>query len=82
MFVGWALVEVCDANAACTPELFSLEEELPGLSVLETSCLSECELCACRPYVIFDGTIITEARVPDLLQALRQRLSTELEQGG
>lgn len=81
MHIGWALIEVCDANAACTSDLFNLEEEIPGLSVLETGCLSECELCACQPYVMLDGAVLTEPHLSDLLNTLRERLSAQLEQG-
>ncbi|WDL97109.1 DUF1450 domain-containing protein [Alicyclobacillus sp. ALC3] len=82
MYVGWALIEVCDANAACTTELFNLEEEIPGLSVLENSCLSECDLCARQPYVMLDGAVVSEPHLTDLLNVVRERLSSELEQGG
>lgn len=76
---GWMMVEVCDANPAACKELFDLEEAYPGLSVLETSCMSECELCAARPYVFVNGARMDAPTVDALLQAVRKALDNELE---
>jgi uncharacterized protein YuzB (UPF0349 family) len=71
---GLILIEVCDANPACVSDLFNLEQDYPGVSVLETSCLSECELCAERPYVFVNGEIVTAVDVPSLLAAVKERI--------
>ncbi|WP_067933674.1 DUF1450 domain-containing protein [Alicyclobacillus kakegawensis] len=68
---GFVLIEVCDANPACVPDLFALETEYPAVSVLETSCLSECELCALQAYVFVNGDIVTADDVPSLLARVR-----------
>ncbi|MCL6631281.1 MAG: YuzB family protein [Alicyclobacillus herbarius] len=76
---GFILIEVCDANPACVPELFQLEEAFPGVSVLETSCLSECDLCAERPYVFFNAEIVSAMDVPTLLEEVKTRIQEHLE---
>ncbi|MCL6453275.1 MAG: YuzB family protein [Alicyclobacillus sp.] len=72
----YALIEVCDANPAAQQALYALEEVFPGLSVLETSCLSECELCARRPYVFVDGTRLDAPSVDALIELVKQHLQT------
>jgi uncharacterized protein YuzB (UPF0349 family) len=76
MSMGWGLtvIEVCDANPACTESLFALEQEYPFVSVLETACMSQCDLCARRAYVFMDNEIVEAPDVPALLEMLRQRL--------
>ncbi|MCL6625029.1 DUF1450 domain-containing protein [Alicyclobacillus shizuokensis] len=68
---GFVLIEVCDANPACVSDLFELETEYPAVSVLETPCLSECELCALQPYVFVNGDIVAGDDVPSLLTQVR-----------
>lgn len=79
---GLLLIEVCDTNPACVPALFELEMEFPGACVLETSCLSQCDLCAAAPYVLLDGEIVTAPVVEDLLAAVRARISRLLQDIG
>lgn len=79
---GLLLIEVCDANPACVPTLFELEAQFPGTSVLETSCLSQCELCEGSPYVLLDGDIVTASSVEELLMTLRARIHTALQDIG
>lgn len=76
---GWTVIEVCDANPACTQELFNLEAEFPFASVLETACMSQCDLCAQRPYVFLNEEIIAAEQVPELIKILRQRLQAMSE---
>jgi uncharacterized protein YuzB (UPF0349 family) len=71
---GFIVVEVCDANACCTAQLFELEQEFSGVSVLEAACMSHCELCATSPYVFVNGDIITADDVPLLLSAVRTKI--------
>lgn len=78
MAFGLVLVEVCDANPACVPELFQFEQQLPGVSVLETSCLSECDLCEQSPYVLVDGQVQEATDMPSLLTLLKQVLTHRL----
>lgn len=74
MFGGFIVIEVCDANPASSAELFQLEEEFPGVSVLETGCMSHCELCARNPYVYVDGELVSADTVSDLLILVRSRI--------
>ncbi|GGI95443.1 hypothetical protein GCM10010885_01310 [Alicyclobacillus cellulosilyticus] len=75
---GIVLIEVCDANPACTSALFALEHTLPGVTVLETSCMSQCDLCATRPYVFVNGELVTADTVEALIQRVRQRVAAWL----
>lgn len=79
MSTGLIVIEVCDANPACTDDLFQLEEEFPGLSVLETSCMSECELCATYSYVFLNGGLLFADSVPELLAIIRQKIKETLD---
>lgn len=68
---GMILIEVCDANAACVPELFDLESDYVEVSVLENSCMSHCELCAANPYVFFEGELVHADTTAELLTKIR-----------
>ncbi|MBX5436168.1 MAG: DUF1450 domain-containing protein [Alicyclobacillaceae bacterium] len=72
------LVEVCDANPASANEIRRLECEYEGVSVMETSCLSHCELCAEKPYALVNGDVVTADDVRSLVQELRKRIEWEL----
>lgn len=72
------MIEVCDANPACVPELFELENEFPGVSVLETSCMSECDVCATSSYVFIDGKLLSADDTNTLLSQLRHRIRESL----
>ncbi|MCL6515744.1 DUF1450 domain-containing protein [Alicyclobacillus sp.] len=76
---GWILVEVCDANPADIPALMQLEEEFPGVTVLENACMSHCELCARTPYVLVDGEPVTAPNTDELLDRIRAELRSKLE---
>lgn len=75
MTMALVLIEVCEANRASTNELFALEDAYPGVSVMETSCGSECELCATAPYVFLNGQIISRDSVEELLQTMKDMLT-------
>jgi uncharacterized protein YuzB (UPF0349 family) len=72
---GWTVIEVCDANPACAEALFELESDYPFVSVLETACMSQCDLCARRAYVFLNNEIVDSETVPQLLDMLRHRLA-------
>ena len=74
MSFGLILIEVCDINLACSPELLVLEQEYPDVSIIENGCMSHCELCATSPYVFLNGEIIREETVDKLIITLRKRL--------
>lgn len=78
MSFGLVLVEVCDANAAWVPQLQELEEEFSGIAVLETACMSQCELCAQKPYVFLNGDIVEAETVDGLLERLRTEIRSLL----
>lgn len=74
MSLRYVIIEVCDANPAAGSLLYTLESDFPGVSILETACMSECDLCARFPYVFIDGELIHAATVEELVEGLRQRL--------
>jgi len=74
---GYLLIECCEANSAYTDLLRNLESEYPGLSVLENSCMSECELCAKNPYVFLNGRIIRAENIESLLVSIREQLEAD-----
>lgn len=76
---GLILIEVCDANAACTEQIYQLEQDYPGVAVLETSCMSECELCATEPYVFLNGEIVREPNPTTLLDTIRAEITKLLQ---
>jgi uncharacterized protein YuzB (UPF0349 family) len=69
---GLIMIEVCDANPAADPRLFRLEEKYPQVSILENSCMSECELCRTYPYVFLNGELLFEETVDGLLTRIEQ----------
>lgn len=79
MYGGFILIEVCDANPAARNELFQLESDYPGVTVMENSCMSECELCARSPYVFLNGELIAQESLDELLVQIRARLSQLLD---
>jgi uncharacterized protein YuzB (UPF0349 family) len=78
MSAGLIVIEVCDANPACTAELFALEDEYSGVSVLENACMSQCELCAAHPYVFLNGEILYAESVRELLKRVREQIEQTL----
>jgi uncharacterized protein YuzB (UPF0349 family) len=70
--LGFIVIEVCDANPAADPRLFQLEEKYPQVTVLENSCMSECELCRQHPYVFLNGELLFEETVDGLLTRIEQ----------
>ncbi len=79
MSVGLIIIEVCDANPACSDELYALERDYPGVSVLENMCMSQCELCAEKPYVFLNGEILSADSVPNLLQRVRMEIERTIK---
>lgn len=54
------MVEFCISRL--TPDVEAIKEELeddPDVDVLETSCLSHCEVCAQTPYALVNGEVVT-----------------------
>jgi uncharacterized protein YuzB (UPF0349 family) len=78
MSAGLIIVEVCDANPACTDDLFALERDYSGVSVLENMCMSQCDLCAAKPYVFLNGELLAAESVPKLLELVRAQIERTL----
>ncbi|MCL6547866.1 MAG: YuzB family protein [Alicyclobacillus sp.] len=72
------LVEVCDANPADVPELYELEQTHRGVSVVEMSCMSQCELCARQPYVLVNGEVVQASDTGSLIRLVRERVEALL----
>jgi uncharacterized protein YuzB (UPF0349 family) len=78
--MGIVVVEVCDINPICLLDLESLEEEFPGVTVLRTSCLSNCNMCAVSPYAYVNGELLTGETPEDVMSQIRVKIVQELEQ--
>lgn len=74
MALSLVFVEVCDANLACREELFELENENPSVSVMETECMSQCELCALHPYVFINGDLLYTDSPDSLIQQAKDKV--------
>ncbi|WP_018133397.1 DUF1450 domain-containing protein [Effusibacillus pohliae] len=78
--MGIVIVEVCESNPAASLDLEALEETYAGTSVIRNFCLSECELCAQKPYVMVNGEIIVADDFDSLLQAIRAKIESKLDE--
>ncbi|GAX91815.1 DUF1450 domain-containing protein [Effusibacillus lacus] len=76
--MGILIVEVCESNPAASLPLEVLEDEFAGISVIRSSCLSECELCAQQPYVMVNGDIIAAGSLDSLMGQIRSKIEAEL----
>jgi len=76
MFMSFnlVLVEVCDANQACRPELFSLESQFSSVDIMETDCMSQCDLCAERPYAFVNGELLESEHPDTLIEKIKFRI--------
>ncbi|MFC4766362.1 DUF1450 domain-containing protein [Effusibacillus consociatus] len=76
--MGIVIVEVCESNPAASLNLEILEEKFAGTSVMRSSCLSECELCAQKPYVMVNGDIVVAEDLDSLMSSIRTKIESEL----
>lgn len=76
--MGIVIVEVCDVNPASGLDLERLEEEYPGVSVMRTSCLSNCSQCAAVPFAYVNGEILAAEGKDELLRLIKQAIEAEL----
>lgn len=65
------LIEICTNNEVAIMEIYDLEKSFNGVSILETDCMGECELCLNKPYAFSNGTLRVGSSVPDLISLLK-----------
>lgn len=75
--MGVIIVEVCDINRIAMENLEQLEEKYPGVSVLRSPCLSNCEICATRPYAYVNGEFISGATNEEVLMKIEEAVRKE-----
>jgi uncharacterized protein YuzB (UPF0349 family) len=78
--MGIVVVEVCDINPICFLDIESLELEYPGVSVIKTSCLSYCSICAKSPYAMVNGEIVIGDTAEEVMRLVRERIEQELQE--
>ncbi|MGX7197007.1 DUF1450 domain-containing protein [Enterococcus olivae] len=70
------LVEFCETNLAEGSQMVLDALEATGeADVLTYSCLSECTLCAQRPFCFFEGERLAAPTPAQLLQLVQQKLA-------
>ncbi|GMA56880.1 uncharacterized protein YuzB (UPF0349 family) [Alicyclobacillus sacchari] len=74
---GVIVVEVCASNPLAAYPLGELEEEFPGVTVLETECLSLCGLCQHNAYAYVNGRLVFAKDPKTCYERLRQRIVEE-----
>jgi len=74
---GVIVVEVCVSNPLSAYPLAALEEEFPGVSVLESECLSLCGLCQHNAYAYVNGKLVFAKDAKTCYERLRQRIAEE-----
>ena len=76
--MGIVIVEVCDVNPAAGLDLLSLEAEYPGVSVIETPCLSNCSICATTPFAYVNGELLAHEDRETLWNQIKSAIEAEL----
>ncbi|MBL0387677.1 DUF1450 domain-containing protein [Tumebacillus sp. ITR2] len=77
--MGIVIVEVCDVNPASALELELLEEDFPGTSVIRTSCLSNCTMCATTPFAYVNGELLVHEERETLWTLIKAQVEQELQ---
>ncbi|BCA85060.1 UPF0349 protein YuzB [Enterococcus saigonensis] len=70
------LIEFCEQNLSHQGNLLLEDEELrERAEFLITSCLSMCELCAKKLFVMVEGDVIVADNMSELLTKVKQAIS-------
>lgn len=78
--MGIVIVEVCESNPAASLDIESLENQYEGVSVMRNHCLSNCELCSEKPYMLVNGDIVTGDDLESLMERVREKIELELQE--
>lgn len=76
--MGFIIVEVCEANPLSSLDLDSLEERYPGVSVLQSECMSRCGLCAHNIYAYVNGRIVFANDVETCMQRICAQIEHDM----
>ena len=77
--ISVVIVEICENNFITKLDLENiLETEYPGVSVLETDCLSFCGMCAASPYAMVNGKRVFAKTPEECLAKIRDVIQQEL----
>lgn len=70
------LVEFCESNLAEGSQLVLDElEKMTDVEVFSYSCLSECTLCAQKPFCLFEGERLAAPTPEQLLLLVQEKLA-------
>lgn len=78
--MGIVLVEVCESNPAASLDLEKLEETYSGVTVIRNECLSHCELCAQKPYLMINGDLVIGEDLASLQTLMHEKIESELRE--
>lgn len=67
---GLIMLEFCDANPAAGLQE-KIQEEFPDITVLENTCMSQCQLCDESWYAMLDGEVVYGNDECDFIDKLR-----------
>jgi uncharacterized protein YuzB (UPF0349 family) len=70
MMNGFIILEFCDANPASELQTL-LQNEFPEITILENSCMSECQLCEETWYAFIDGELVSGEDKETFLKEIR-----------
>jgi uncharacterized protein YuzB (UPF0349 family) len=76
--MGIVIVEICESNPAAGLDVEALESEFEGVSVIVSYCLSECTLCAEKPFMMVNGELVVADELDSLMDQVRAKISEEL----
>lgn len=78
--MGIVIVEICESSLINELDIESIIEDLyPEVSVLHSSCLSFCGMCAKRPYAIVNGKRIFAKTAEECLEKIKKHVEQELD---
>ncbi len=70
------LVEFCESNLVGGSQMvFDALEHMENVDVLSYSCLSECTLCALKPFCFFEGERLAATTPEELLVLVKEKLA-------
>ncbi len=79
MGLGIVVVEICEYNALDLEQLEELEVKYPEVAVMQTNCLTMCNMCRVRPYALINGTRVHAKTTEECMEQIEQVVQDELQ---
>ncbi|GAK13155.1 DUF1450 domain-containing protein [Geomicrobium sp. JSM 1781026] len=78
--MGIIIVELCQSSSMTNIDVEAiLEDKYPEVDVVTNECLSQCGLCAVRPFAVVNGNRVFGDTPEECLEKLKFRIEVELE---